>query len=309
MSELTICLFGHFRLLTDSVVSTSLPQKPKQLLSILALEPESQLSRLAIAEKIWPNRRDNEARDLLSKLDWRLRSLLSDVIDGGNHLIKKKGDTIWFNPDGRVDIDVHLFSRLLEAPFDTGVESLSDEDVQALESCAQLYKGELLVDVFLDDDWCLVLREFYHGMYQRALEALFRHHILAAQWSLAIAVGDTLIGHDPLLEHIHRELMRCHAAMGNGGLAARQFNKCADALERDLGIPPMEETLQTYALISASAGQLDAPISASAAVPVADREKVERLSRRITSVLKTMRSAEKELDDILLDLNRSGKSP
>jgi len=58
----------------------------------------------------------------------------------------------------------------------------------------------------------------------------------------AIARANHVLRHDPLREHVHRQLMRCHYAMGNRPAAIRQFQRCVEILDRELDVPPMAET-------------------------------------------------------------------
>jgi DNA-binding SARP family transcriptional activator len=51
-----------------------------------------------------------------------------------------------------------------------------------------------------------------------------------------------LLTGDPLREDVHRKLMRLHANGGRPGMAKRQYKRCREALEVDLGIAPSSET-------------------------------------------------------------------
>jgi DNA-binding SARP family transcriptional activator len=62
------------------------------------------------------------------------------------------------------------------------------------------------------------------------------------EWRKAIARGSELLRRDPFREHIHRELMKCHYAMGNRPAAVRQFSACVRILREELDIDPMAET-------------------------------------------------------------------
>ena len=41
--------------------------------------------------------------------------------------------------------------------------------------------------------------------------------------------------------------MRCYASSGNRGLLTQQYEACADAMERVLGLDPDPETVELYA--------------------------------------------------------------
>ena len=79
-----------------------------------------------------------------------------------------------------------------------------------------------------------------------ALELLLRYHMYTEQWNSAISYGLQLLCHDPLLEHIHLELMRCYCAKGNRPAAINQYLNCRRLLKEELGVSPSMETEQTY---------------------------------------------------------------
>lgn len=62
-------------------------------------------------------------------------------------------------------------------------------------------------------------------------------------WGPALICGKRLLDVDPLLEHVHREMMRFHYARGDRPAALRQFQKCRDQLRRELMLDPMSETI------------------------------------------------------------------
>ena len=45
-----------------------------------------------------------------------------------------------------------------------------------------------------------------------------------------------------MLEEAHRELMRCHAALGERGRALRHYEELVELLDEQLGTPPAPET-------------------------------------------------------------------
>ena len=55
-----------------------------------------------------------------------------------------------------------------------------------------------------------------------------------------------LLSLDPLRDSVHATVMRLHAKHGRFGPALRQYNACALALQRDLGVAPAPATRQLY---------------------------------------------------------------
>ena len=68
-------------------------------------------------------------------------------------------------------------------------------------------------------------------------------------WEQALGVSHILLGIDPLQEHIHRAVMRCHYLMGNRPAAIKQYATCFQLLHQELAVEPMEETTRIYETI------------------------------------------------------------
>ena len=58
------------------------------------------------------------------------------------------------------------------------------------------------------------------------------------QYGACVALCRQLVERDPCREDAHRRLMRCFTRQGQPHLALRQYQACADALHRDLGVDP-----------------------------------------------------------------------
>lgn len=111
----------------------------------------------------------------------------------------------------------------------------------AYESAARTYAGDFLEDEPYSD-WCVAERQY------------LRETLLSALWeaaALRLERGDgegALSCHrrallvDPVREDVHRELMRVLWREGRHGDALRQYRLCCEALERELGTGPAEET-------------------------------------------------------------------
>ena len=73
----------------------------------------------------------------------------------------------------------------------------------------------------------------------------------------AIAYAKSRLSLDPLDEETHRQLMRLYTWSGRRPSALRQYKSCAAILEKQLGLPPEEETTQLHQAIQS--GQPPAP--------------------------------------------------
>ena len=110
-----------------------------------------------------------------------------------------------------------------------------------LEAAIAFYAGDLLPGLY--DDWCLLPREILRDKYIIAVERLMAWHASRADWGAAIIHGKRLLDADPLLEHVHRDVMRYHYARGDRPAALQQFARCKRVLRKELTIDPMAETV------------------------------------------------------------------
>jgi len=91
-----------------------------------------------------------------------------------------------------------------------------------------------------------VQRRHWERRYLETLETLVR--MQEAQGNLEDAIGHArrYLETDELAEHIHRDLIRLHAAAGDHRAASEQYEQCAVLLERELGVSPLPETQAVY---------------------------------------------------------------
>jgi DNA-binding SARP family transcriptional activator len=267
MAELRIYFFGRFQLLFGRRVLPDFPtQRAKALFALLVLQAGQVLPRARLMDVLWPEVDESHARKCLSTELWRIRSLLKA---GGllPDLIVASRDGVMFDDKAPYWLDVQAFTKALAAIEGTPPERLIAQQAHALQAAVDLYRGEMLEGVY--DDWCLLHREALAAQYLRALEMLMRWHFAGGQWEAAIACGQKLLAHDPLLEHIHRSMMRCYVGLGLRSAAIRQYGSCVERLHRELGIEPMKETVILYRSICGAQSPAELAVETATAPPPA----------------------------------------
>src|SRR5262245_19730543 len=83
------------------------------------------------------------------------------------------------------------------------------------------------------------------------------------------ALAERLLSSDPAAEEAHRALIRLHRHQGRMNAALRQFQLCKEALQRELGAEPEDETRALIADPRQVAFAADSGPSTPAAPPVA----------------------------------------
>jgi DNA-binding SARP family transcriptional activator len=268
MTALRIHFFGGFQLLFGRLVLPDFPtQRARALFAMLALQAGQVMSRARLMDVLWQEVDESHARKCLSTELWRIRALLKAGGLRPERLIVASRDGVMFDSKAPYWLDVEAFVRALATVKSAGPELLVPEQVNALQEAVDLYRGDLLEGFY--DDWCLLHREALASQYLRALETLMRWHFAGGQWEAAIGYGQKLLAHDPLLEHVHRSIIRCYVELGARSAAIRQYGSCVECLRKELGIEPMEETMMLYRSICGAQGPAEAAAGSGMPAPLA----------------------------------------
>jgi DNA-binding SARP family transcriptional activator len=110
------------------------------------------------------------------------------------------------------------------------------------ERALALYQGDFLADDPYEE-WPATTREHLLLDYLDVLDRLGAIWFDRHQYGASVALCRLLVERDPCREDGHRRLMRCLTRQGQPHLALRQFQACADALDRDLGVDPDPATV------------------------------------------------------------------
>jgi len=232
MPNLRLKLLGPFKAFDAMGREITIPgRKTELLLAILAKAGRRGMPREKIIGLLWSDRGEEQARSSLRQALWSLRRALEDC----RPLPLRTEESL-------VALDPMLFESDIMA-----FERLADEsDPQSLEKAVQLFEGEFLEGATLRDpageDWLFYERERLTGVARGLFLRFLKHLIQIGHGSHALEIGQRLLAFDPLEEEAHRALMRLYNAQGQRTLALQQYEICAKALRRELGIRPEEQT-------------------------------------------------------------------
>ena len=173
MSKLSLSLLGSFQLLLDGQDDSRLPTKKAQALLIyLAAEPDKH-TRESLMDLMWPGMPERSARQNLRQILYFLRNAIPELqsnLNGDDEVpfLLANRQMIQLNPEASVEVDAAQFESLVD-----GVQVHEHVSVLTcptclsnLENAADVYRGDFLVDFYLDDsnayeDWAQVTREAY----------------------------------------------------------------------------------------------------------------------------------------------------
>jgi DNA-binding SARP family transcriptional activator len=206
------------------------------LLAYLALRRGRLIHRDVVTRAFWPEMPDARARKALRRALWRLRGCLDEAGVPGHDLFLTEGSALGMRGPPHTWVDVAEFDRLADVGGGETVERVRFQ----LQGAVALYEGD-----FMDGyayEWSLFERERLRLSFLATLDQLMSVEMRLGRWDRAILHGRAALRRDPLREHVHRNLMLCHHAMGDRPLALRQYDTCRRILREELDIEPMEET-------------------------------------------------------------------
>ena len=206
------------------------------LLARLALPPSVAVHRDILSSCFWPEESDVKARQELRRALCEVRSVIEPPGVRRKAFLLVDGPYLGLVTD-HVRIDLVEFEDFFKRAMG---ESDRHSRGALLEAAVRLYQGDLM-DGY-DFPWATPERERLRFAFLAALEGLMDLHMVAGEWSLAIARGQQVLAREPISEHVHRKLMICYYLQGSRPLALRQFRACASILRKEMGIGPMDAT-------------------------------------------------------------------
>ena len=220
-------------------------RKSRSLVAYLMLNPGKSFSRQVLADTLWGEASTGDVMKALRQELWVVRRTFREAtIDPENHF-SLEGEDIGVK--GEPTLDTTAFEAATEILIKVPDRALDEATASTLEEAVALFDGELLPGLY--DDWCLFPREILRDKYIIVVERLMEWHADRQNWGNALLFGKRLLDIDPLLEHIHRDMMRYHYARGDRPAALRQFEQCRQRLRRELSIEPMAETATLHEAI------------------------------------------------------------
>ena len=291
METLSIRMFGPLEI---TVGAQRLPQfatrKSRSLFSYLVLHRDRAHSRDVLAGTFWGEYPDAIARKHLRDALWRIRQVLASAKRHGLQL-EIEGQAVGVDMGHRSWLDIREFETGVSRLEGRTPEEMTPEEADLLRSAVDLYRADLLAEVY--DDWCVYERERLRILALEALQRLMTFHVRRHEWAAALRGGQRLLTADPLQEPVHRALMRCYAGMGNRAAAVRQYQTCAKLLRDELAVQPTADTVALYHEIR----QADPSAVADAPPPEGDSRAAALLevSRHLKRVDRGLRRTRREL--------------
>src|SRR6266550_1082204 len=166
-STLEIHLLGPFRIFVDGQAIDERQftrRKPKQLIKLLALQPNHRLHREQAMELLWPDSDPESGANNLHKAIHMARHALEPSLEAvaESHFILTQGQQILLHAPGKLCVDVDEFELKAAA-------AIKSEDSAACEAAISLYGGDDLLTEDRYEDWATPRREQLRTLYHRLL--------------------------------------------------------------------------------------------------------------------------------------------
>jgi DNA-binding SARP family transcriptional activator len=226
----------------------------KTLTKLLATCPSHALHREQVIEILWPRADLDSALNSFGKALHAARHVLEPELPprGCSRYLRLTDSMVRLDTQ-HVVIDADRFERLAE-------DALRRREIAGYETALAAYAGELLPEDRYED-WCADRRAALAELRVRLLIGLAD---ALENRGAFVESADRLrevVGEDPTREDVHRRLIRLWAEMGNRDQAIRQFHICVEALQRELGLRPQQESITLYREVLANRVQARAPRS------------------------------------------------
>lgn len=220
-------------------------RKAIALLSYLAIERSA--TRDMIATMFWYESSPERARATLRRTLSSLKSGVgADTIDADRNQIILTA----------AHVDAQQFDTELEATtkHHHDPSDVCSQCVRHLETATVLYRGDFLEGFSIRDapdfeDWVRNVAESYRLKAGEAFNRLAMARASVGNYPGAIAAANRWIDLDELHEPAHRLLMLLNAWAGDRPGAMEAYRGFVAVLDRELGVPPLEETTELYEAI------------------------------------------------------------
>ena len=277
-TKLQVRLFGRVRIQREEDIPLTIDSKKALgLFCYLLLHRERPHTRDVLAEMNWGENSSANPKKYLRQAIWQIQSTLdSSPQDDCQALLLTEPDWVQLNPAAPLWLDVAEFEAVCSQTFRKPISDLSPEEFHCMQQAVYLYQGDLLEGCY--EDWCLYERERLQNMFLSLLDRLMEYCEYHNQFEDALAYGDRILRLDVAHERTHRRMVRIYYKSGERTAALRQYERCVEALNDELGVEPARETVELYEQICNDQEPVDSfniePVSA----PMSNTMILQRLS-------------------------------
>lgn len=237
-------LLGQYEIREDGQPANITSRPAQSILAFLLLHPNRSHRREKLAGQFWPDSSESNARSNLRHVLWQIRKALGS--SASSRLVSDElGITYHPQPGDQFDVD----------DFEAYSEDQNSADV--LLQAVSAYGGDLLPGFY--EEWVVLERERLHAAFERKVGRLLDCLLEERRWNEALEWGERWIASGGTPEPAYRALMLAHAGLGNLAAAAAQYQRCVEALNREVGVGPSKRTREVFEQIRGEGVELTLP--------------------------------------------------
>jgi DNA-binding SARP family transcriptional activator len=277
-------------------------RKVQELFCYLLLHRDHPHPREMLAGVLWGDNPTSHSKKSLRQTLWQLQSAVSAAITPGDQrLVLAEAEWVQLNTHAACWIDTAEIERAFAATQGQPGELLDAAAAALVRDAIALYRGDLLEGWY--HDWCIYERERLQNMYLALLDKLMAYCAATADYEAGLAYGAMVLRYDRARERTYRRLMRLYHLQGDRAAALRQYQRCAAALEEELGVKPSRRTMDLYKQIQSD--QLDPHPAGGGSDPPAQVRSPAHLLAHIKQLLQSLNHFERQLHDQVRTLEQT----
>jgi DNA-binding SARP family transcriptional activator len=237
VATLSIRLFGPGSINRTDAGAIDVPDILWPVVGCVFAMPGRRMTRSRLAGQLWPDKEEGAARHCLANALWRIKARLPE----DPFPLSITEDWIGFREDRRIWVDSLVFEHRASAALARPEGLAGAAERRRLARALGLYRSDFLLD--LAQDAITLERERLRALYLDAQYELAMAQAKGLEWAAARSSASVLCLAEPLREDAQRLLMIATARCGNRAMALRLFQSFESLLARELGVPPMPETV------------------------------------------------------------------
>jgi DNA-binding SARP family transcriptional activator len=242
-AELYVEMLGGFTLKLDrgQALPPVRPRSAAVLLAFLIHHRDRPQTRDLLAGRFWSEYSEEKARRRLSNALWHIgKATEAWPATVRRDLLVATPDSVQFNPDVQVEVDVDAFVAALDEFERRYQADRRRVDPDELADIVGSYRGELLAGYY--EEWIGEARRELNNRYLHAVDELRKMYAGLGSWEQALRHARTLVEAEPGVEEHHRELIRLHALNGRPWAAERAYEHLGKVLREEFGAEPSVES-------------------------------------------------------------------
>lgn len=248
MPAVNVRLFGQISVACDDqAVEDLIPGKAKELFCYLLLRRQHPVARESLATVLWEDCTTEHSKQYLRKALWQLQRSMRAPAQPANSLLQVNAQWVAINPAVGIRLDIEEFENTCNAAqcpswWRSGCPPA------VLQAALDLYRGDLMEGCYRD--WCLNERERLQNIYLVTLERFVTYCDASGEYGKGLHYSERILHCDRAHEVAHQHMMRLLYRAGDRAGALRQYERCAAALQEELGVQPSAGTRRLYQQIS-----------------------------------------------------------